>query len=359
MPHRGLLGLRGTAYASAIPSLVPLASAPHGQDGPTIRNRQVLLNSRLRAHIGSPGVLVHANDAFAMRRVFPVHHRAFPQAFTMAFSLSSLAASANLYLGYDPVALVDSTPARPRACTHQVGRYPRPCPAGSIAAPNVLGLMIPGHTIVGVGLPAIMSDFHLTLTAAQWVNTPYAVLLGALLLSAGNPAERVGRQHPFLAGIVVFVAAILLAATASSAGTHITARAVFAVVALSISFALSLRASSANAGLSNNAAESLAEGTPQTAGTMIANLRHQGSHSKLGALTRTVANASTSGFVPATHWARIIAVAFLVLGFVGALRLRRAASQAPLSPLPRWTRVCGVGLAPLGPRTAFLFLACQ
>ena len=204
-----------------------------------------------------------------------------------------------------------------------------------------------------------MSDFHPTLTAAQWVNTPYAVLLDALLLSTGNLAHRVGRQHPFLAGTVVFVAALRLAATASGGGTHITARAVFAVAALPISLALTLPASPASAGLSNNAAESLAEGTPQTAGTMIANLRHQGSHSELGALNRTAANALTSDFASATSWARIIAVAFLILGFVGALRQRRAASQAHLSPLLRWKRVPGVGLVPLDPRTAFLFLACQ
>lgn len=58
-----------------------------------------------------------------------------------------------------------------------------------------LGLIVLDGTIVGVALPNIISDLHLDLdlTDAQWVNSLYAMLLAALLLSTGKP-DRSGRR---------------------------------------------------------------------------------------------------------------------------------------------------------------------
>lgn len=95
-----------------------------------------------------------------------------------------------------------------------------------------LGLIVLDGTIVGVALPAIIGDLHLDLTDAQWVNSLYAVLLAALLLSTGNLADRWGgRKRLFLAGLIVFVAGSLLAAAASTVGGVLIggARAVQAV----------------------------------------------------------------------------------------------------------------------------------
>ncbi|GAA3040688.1 DHA2 family efflux MFS transporter permease subunit [Gordonia defluvii] len=92
-----------------------------------------------------------------------------------------------------------------------------------------LGLIVLDGTIVGVALPTIIRDLHLDLTDAQWVNSLYAVLLAALLLSTGSLADRLGRKRMFLAGIVVFVGGSLMAAAAPSAGLLIGARAVQAV----------------------------------------------------------------------------------------------------------------------------------
>ena len=97
-----------------------------------------------------------------------------------------------------------------------------------------LGLIVLDGTIVGVALPAIIGDLNLTLTDAQWVNSLYAVLLAALLLSTGNLADRLGRKRVFLAGLVVFVAGSVLAATSTTAGTLIAARAIQAVGAAGI-----------------------------------------------------------------------------------------------------------------------------
>lgn len=92
-----------------------------------------------------------------------------------------------------------------------------------------LGIIVLDGTIVGVALPAIISDLKLNLTDAQWVNSLYAVLLAALLLSTGNLADRWGRKRLFLAGLVVFVAGSLVAAGAATAGLLIGARAIQAV----------------------------------------------------------------------------------------------------------------------------------
>ena len=58
-------------------------------------------------------------------------------------------------------------------------------------------------------------------------------------------------------------------------------------------------------------------------------LREQGSGSSLGDQTTTAVDALTGGFADATRWALLIATVFLALGFIGALRLRRA-SASPL-----------------------------
>lgn len=92
-----------------------------------------------------------------------------------------------------------------------------------------LGLIVLDGTIVGVALPAIIGDLHLNLTDAQWVNSLYAVLLAALLLSTGNLADRWGRKRMFLVGLVIFMGGSVLAAMASTAGVLIGARAVQAI----------------------------------------------------------------------------------------------------------------------------------
>lgn len=92
-----------------------------------------------------------------------------------------------------------------------------------------LGLIVLDGTIVGVALPDMIADLHLDLTDAQWVNSLYAVVLAALLLSTGKLADRFGRKHLFLAGVIVFAVGSLTAAIADAASALIGARAVQAV----------------------------------------------------------------------------------------------------------------------------------
>ena len=92
-----------------------------------------------------------------------------------------------------------------------------------------LGMIVLDGTIVGVALPAIIQDLHLNLTDAQWVNSLYAVLLAALLLSTGKLADRWGRKTMFMVGLVVFAGGSLLAALSGTAGALIASRAVQAL----------------------------------------------------------------------------------------------------------------------------------
>lgn len=88
-----------------------------------------------------------------------------------------------------------------------------------------LGMIVLDGTIVGVALPDMVRDLGLTLSDAQWVQSLYAAVLAALLLSAGRLADRWGRKKLFLVGIVVFVAASVGAAAAGAGGSLIAARA--------------------------------------------------------------------------------------------------------------------------------------
>jgi EmrB/QacA subfamily drug resistance transporter len=70
-------------------------------------------------------------------------------------------------------------------------------------------------TIVNVALPAIQKTLGFTSDAQlQWVVTAYALAFGGFLLLGGRLADLFGRRKIFLAGIIVFAAASLLAGIA-------------------------------------------------------------------------------------------------------------------------------------------------
>lgn len=106
--------------------------------------------------------------------------------------------------------------------------------AGLVVLSIGLGLIVLDGTIVAVALPTIVRDLDLDLTQAQWVNSLYAVLLAALLLTSGRLADRWGRRRMFVLGLLVFMAGSGLAALAGSAELLIGARAVQALGAACI-----------------------------------------------------------------------------------------------------------------------------
>jgi EmrB/QacA subfamily drug resistance transporter len=65
-------------------------------------------------------------------------------------------------------------------------------------------------TIVNVALPSIQERLHASLTGLQWVVDAYALMLAALILTAGALADRYGRRLVFGAGVAVFSVASFL-----------------------------------------------------------------------------------------------------------------------------------------------------
>jgi len=99
----------------------------------------------------------------------------------------------------------------------------------------------------------------------------------------------------------------------------------FAGAALSISLSLTLPAALTDAGITGAAASSLADATRISAGTLIPQLRAEGTASTLGTQTDAAVQALSAGFADATRWSLVVASGFLLLGLVGATQLRRFA----------------------------------
>jgi len=84
-------------------------------------------------------------------------------------------------------------------------------------------------TIVNVALPDIARGLHASFSSLQWMIDLYALVLGALVLTAGSVADRAGRRRTYLAGLVLFAAASLTCGLAPSTGLLIAARGIQAV----------------------------------------------------------------------------------------------------------------------------------
>jgi EmrB/QacA subfamily drug resistance transporter len=80
--------------------------------------------------------------------------------------------------------------------------------------------------IVNVALPSIKVDLGFSQEDLQWVISAYALVFGGFLLLGGRAADLLGRRRVFLAGLVVFTLASLLAGLAWSEASLIGARAI-------------------------------------------------------------------------------------------------------------------------------------
>ena len=96
-------------------------------------------------------------------------------------------------------------------------------------------------TMVNVALPALERELGATTTQLQWVVDAYNLVFAALLLSAGNLSDRLGRKRLLVAGLLVFGAASVAGSFATATGELIAARAVMGLgAALTFPSTLSL-----------------------------------------------------------------------------------------------------------------------
>jgi len=87
-----------------------------------------------------------------------------------------------------------------------------------------VAMIIVDATIVNVAVPSIIRDLNLDSTQAEWINTIYALVFAALLITVGRLGDVHGRRRSYLIGLTVFVMASMLAGLAPNGTILIFAR---------------------------------------------------------------------------------------------------------------------------------------
>ncbi len=87
-----------------------------------------------------------------------------------------------------------------------------------------VAMIIVDVTIVNVSVPAIISDLGLQATEAEWINTSYALVFAALLVTLGRLGDQRGRRQMYLLGLAIFIIASVIAGFSSSGTMLIGAR---------------------------------------------------------------------------------------------------------------------------------------
>jgi MFS family permease len=79
-------------------------------------------------------------------------------------------------------------------------------------------------SMIGVALPSIRSDLHLSTSSLQWVVSAYVLGYGGFLLLGGRAADLLGRRRVFLISLGVFVVASMLGGFAHDGSLLIATR---------------------------------------------------------------------------------------------------------------------------------------
>jgi EmrB/QacA subfamily drug resistance transporter len=87
-----------------------------------------------------------------------------------------------------------------------------------------VAMIIVDATIVNVAVPSIIKDLNLDSTTAEWINTVYALVFAALLVTVGRVGDVWGRRRLYLLGLIVFGGASVLAGAAPTGEFLIGAR---------------------------------------------------------------------------------------------------------------------------------------
>ena len=86
-------------------------------------------------------------------------------------------------------------------------------------------------SMIGVALPSIQKDLHMSTTSLQWVVSAYVLGYGGFLLLGGRAADLFGRRRMFLVSLGVFVVASTLGGFANDGSLLIATRFVKGVSA--------------------------------------------------------------------------------------------------------------------------------
>ncbi len=87
-----------------------------------------------------------------------------------------------------------------------------------------LAMIIVDTSIVNVAVPRIITDLKITPSAAEWVNSSYALVFAAALITLSRIGDIIGQRRLYMIGTSVFATASVLAALAPSGELLIGAR---------------------------------------------------------------------------------------------------------------------------------------
>jgi MFS family permease len=79
-------------------------------------------------------------------------------------------------------------------------------------------------SMVGVALPSIRTDLHMSTSSLQWVVSAYVLGYGGFLLLGGRAADLLGRRRVFLVALAVFLVASGLGGIANDGNLLIATR---------------------------------------------------------------------------------------------------------------------------------------
>jgi EmrB/QacA subfamily drug resistance transporter len=89
-----------------------------------------------------------------------------------------------------------------------------------------LSMVLLDETVVGVALPTIQRDLHMSQNGLQWVVNAYLLALASFVAIGGRLSELLGQARMFRVGAVIFVAASAACGLAQSETWIVAARAV-------------------------------------------------------------------------------------------------------------------------------------
>src|SRR5205085_6372038 len=88
-----------------------------------------------------------------------------------------------------------------------------------------LVVIVAGNSSLNVALPALQKALNASTSSLQWIVDVYALVFAGLLLPAGALADRYGRKKALQFGLIVFLAASLMATFATAVWQLVVLRA--------------------------------------------------------------------------------------------------------------------------------------
>jgi len=85
------------------------------------------------------------------------------------------------------------------------------------------------QTIVGLGLPKIIDEFHITVSAAGWIATAYILANAVFVPIWGKLGDTIGRRKVYLLGFTIFIFGSVLAGLSWNLGSMLIFRVIQAI----------------------------------------------------------------------------------------------------------------------------------